>query len=419
MSSQMTTSGKPRQRSALACNLCRTKRIKCDSQRPSCTSCHASGEICEYTSQDSNRKPPSKRYVEALQERIRTLESQLEVFEQGVDVNKFLHLNHSEEGQIHSEVESLSDDANSTHRSPIKDISDRLGNLNIGEDGQIHYFGSRSNFSLLKNSPAANSTVSSHELEKQAARTLERLDLQVEVSDELRDDLLEIFWSWQNTWQYIVVKDLFLEDLFINHTGQYASPLLLSSVLALAARYSDRTELRTDPLDSNTAGNSLAEQAKMILFYESQAPKITTIQAAALLSLRETATDKEALGWMYCGMATRMAFNLGLHLDCSDWCKAGRITKEAAEFRSVIPNASWLVRLFNVGLGRSSTIQEIEISAALPSIQHDAEYGPWSPRSLIGQQVVFPTSHMVSNVRATVQLFKITASALDEMYDLL
>lgn len=257
------------------------------------------------SSRSANRydhfRPPSKRYVEALQERIKALESQLERFEQGIGFHDVGHTNHFEEGQSHSEVESLSDDAISTHRSPIKDISDRLGNLNIGEDGQIHYFGSRSNFSLLKNSPAASSTVSSHELEKQAAYTLERLDLRVEISDELRDHLLDIFWSWQNTWQYIVVKDLFLEDLCISQSGQSASPLLLSSVLALAARYSDRIELRTDPLNPNTAGDELAEQAKMILFYESQAPKITTIQAAALLSLRETATDKEALGWMYCG----------------------------------------------------------------------------------------------------------------------
>jgi hypothetical protein len=183
----------------------------------------------------------------------------------------------------------------------MRDISDRLGDLKVGEDGQVHYFGSRSNFSLLKTRPVASSTISVYELEQQAADTLDRLGLRVKVSNELRDHLLAIFWTWQNTWQYIVVKDLFIGDLYGDKSGQYASPLLLSAVLALAARYSDRTELRTDPLDPNTAGNLLAEQAKMLLFYESQAPKVTTIQAAALLSLRETATNKEALGWMYCG----------------------------------------------------------------------------------------------------------------------
>src|SRR6478735_5334296 len=251
-------------------------------------------------------RPPSKRYVEALQERIRTLEAQLERFQSDAGPQDRGPLNATEESHSNSEADSIPDD--SSYRSPIRDISDRLGALNIGEDGQIHYFGSRSNFSLLKNSPVASSTVSSRELQKQAADTLDQLNLRVEVSDELRNHLLDLFWSWQNTWQYIVVKELFLEDLYITHSGRYASPLLLSAVLALAARYSDRVELRSDPLDQNTAGNPLAEQAKMILFYESQAPKVTTVQATALLGLREIATDKEALGWLYCGMVVCTSF---------------------------------------------------------------------------------------------------------------
>ncbi|KAF5671880.1 Nit-4-like protein [Fusarium denticulatum] len=359
-------------------------------------------------------RPPSKRYVEALQERIRTLEAQVERFQSNAESQDRGPSSSIEDTYSNSEGDSLPED--SSYRSPIKDISDRLGALNIGEDGQIHYFGSRSNLSLLKNSPVASSTVSSRDLQKQAADTLDQLNLRVEVSDELRNHLLDLFWSWQNTWQYLVVKELFLEDLYITHTGRYASPLLLSSVLALAARYSDRIELRTDPLDQNTAGNALAEQAKMILFYESQAPKVTTVQATALLGLREIATDKEALGWMYCGMAARMAFNLGLHLDRSHWVDTGHITKDEAEVGTIVWWGCYVLdKLFNIGLGRPSTIQEHEISAKLPSIEHGAEYEFWYSESPIGEPIVFPRSHQVSNVRATVQLFRVTSSALDEM----
>ncbi|KAH7354817.1 fungal-specific transcription factor domain-containing protein [Rhexocercosporidium sp. MPI-PUGE-AT-0058] len=417
MSSRVTTTGKPRQRSALACNSCRVKRVKCDSQRPACSSCLTNGGDCEYTHQGSNRKPPSKRYVEALQERIRNLESQLESLGQPVRRPESKYSEHLEGAHSDVDEDSLSDEAGSTRRSPMRDISDRLGDLNVGEDGQVHYFGSRSNFSLLKTGPATSSTISACELERHAACTLDQLGLRVEVSDELRDHLLDIFWTWQNTWQYIVIKEMFLDDLYGTKSGQYASHLLLSAVLALAARYSDRTELRTDPLDPNTAGNALAEQAKMILFYESQAPKVTTIQAAALLSLRETATNKEALGWMYCGIATRMAFNLGLHLDCSHWCETGRITKEAAELRGVVWWGCYVLdKLFNVGLGRPSTIQESEISARLPSTEQSVEFGPWTTTSSTGQRIEFPSSYVISNVRATVQLFNITAPTLDEIY---
>lgn len=83
-----------------------------------------------------------------------------------------------------------------------------------------------------------------------------------------------------------------------------------------------------------------------------------------------------------------------------------------------LPTDQSLTRLFNVGLGRPSTIQDKEISAAVPSTQHGAELEPWSTTSPLGHQTVFPSSHVVSNVRATIQLFKITSSALDEMYDL-
>lgn len=31
-----------------------------------------------------------------------------------------------------------------------------------------------------------------------------------------------------------------------------------------------------------------------------------------------------------------MAFNLGLHLDCSGWAKSGAITTEAVEVRKVV-----------------------------------------------------------------------------------
>ncbi|KAI1027028.1 hypothetical protein LB504_008089 [Fusarium proliferatum] len=332
-------------------------------------------------------RPPSKRYVEALQERIRTLEAQLERFQSNAGTQDRGLSSSAEDNYSNSEGDSLPED--SSYRSPIKDISDRLGALNIGEDGQIHYFGSRSNFSLLKNSPVASSTVSSRDLQKQAADTLDQLNLRVEVSDELRNHLLDLFWSWQNTWQYLVVKELFLEDLYITHSGRYASPLLLSAVLALAARYSDRVELRSDPLEQNTAGNALAEQAKMILFYESQAPKVTTVQATALLGLREIATDKEALGWMYCGMAARMAFNLGLHLDRSHWVETGHITKDEAEVGTIVWWGCYVL--------------------------DNAEYESWHSESPIGEPIVFPRSHQVSNVRATVQLFRVTSSALDEI----
>lgn len=262
-------------------------------------------------------RPPSKRYVEALQERVRNLEQQLQqlrpdfTFED--EPPEF-----SDDGQSDIDSEAAPGGSAFRQRSPLKELTNRLGRLNIGEDGHARYFGSRSNFSLLRSKFTDSPFISTSELQNRATNTLNQMNMAVDVSEETRDHLLDIFWSWQNSWQYIVIKDLFMRDLLVDQSGRYASPLLLSVILALSARYSDRVELRTDPTDPSTAGNALAEQAKMILLYESQAPNVTTVQAAALLALRETATDKESLGWVYCGMPRLSPDQSSLRVSCND-----------------------------------------------------------------------------------------------------
>ncbi|KAH7007004.1 hypothetical protein EDB80DRAFT_751735 [Ilyonectria destructans] len=293
MNSQSTAAGKRRQRSSIACNTCRAKRIRCDGNHPTCATCEASQQKGEYTSKESNRKPPSKRYVTALLERIKVLENQLgETHHQVVSIND-KSFQPFEGAEANSDSESSSEELTDGDREPVRELTDRLGRLSVGKDG-----------------------------ESRAMAVVDQLNFRITLSDELQNHLLDLYWRWQNPWQYLVVKEAFLRDLYVDDAGRFSSPLLLSAILALAARYSDRLELRTDPADANTAGDALAEQAKLLLLYESESPRITTVQAAAILSLRETAKDKEALGWAYCGMVSRMGFNLGLHLDRSRWVKA-------------------------------------------------------------------------------------------------
>ena len=48
---------------------------------------------------------------------------------------------------------------------------------------------------------------------------------------------------------------------------------------------------------------------------EHEKPRLTTVQALALMSVREAGCGREAKGWVYSGMSFRMAYDLGLHLD--------------------------------------------------------------------------------------------------------
>lgn len=183
----------------------------------------------------------------------------------------------------------------------MSEVTDVLGRLNIGDQGQLHYFGSQSNYNLLHSASNYSTLESIVEKQREGLAAVEQLGKNVALSMELQDHLLDLYWKWQNTWNYIIHKGAFTRAFQSRVYGKYCTPLLLSAIFALSSRFSDRPELRTDPRDPSTAGYTIFEQAKVLLLYESQAPTVATVQAAALMSIRAMSANEEALGWLYCG----------------------------------------------------------------------------------------------------------------------
>lgn len=68
---------------------------------------------------------------------------------------------------------------------------------------------------------------------------------------------------------------------------------------------------------------------------EYEAPTTSTAQATAILGLYWASIDNEGQGFMYIGMASRMAMNLGLHCDCSYYATKGLISQKDVEERSI------------------------------------------------------------------------------------
>jgi len=63
-------------RIAQACDRCRSKKIRCDGIRPSCTQCVNVGFECK-TSDKLSRRAFPRGYTESLEERVRILESEV------------------------------------------------------------------------------------------------------------------------------------------------------------------------------------------------------------------------------------------------------------------------------------------------------------------------------------------------------
>jgi hypothetical protein len=222
---------------------------------------------------------------------------------------------------------------NDSKGEEMEELANALGCFTLGEIGELRYFGASSNFSIIQDH--AIKVPSSIQARTRGIEAAQEMPGFFQPSDELRDYLLALFWRWQNSWQYIVPRELFVRDLYVNGSGRYCTPLLLAAILAFSSRYSTRPELRGDPDDPNTAGEAFAAQAKTMLHYEYDAPTTSTVQAAALLGLYWASVDNEGLGFMYIGMASRMAMNLGLHCDCSSYATKGLISEDDVEARNI------------------------------------------------------------------------------------
>ncbi|KAF2793028.1 hypothetical protein K505DRAFT_245348 [Melanomma pulvis-pyrius CBS 109.77] len=302
---------------------------------------------------------------------------------------------------------------NSEEDSSMEELADALGCFTLGDYGELRFFGASSNFSIIQNHSLRVS--SSMNARNRGIAAVRQIPNPCEPSHELRDHLLSLFWRWQNSWQYIVPRDSFILDLYVEKTGRYCTPLLLSAIYALASRYSPRPELRTNPDDPNTAGEMFIAPAQAMLHCEYEAPTTSTVQAAALLGLYWAAVDRESLGFMYIGMASRMAMNLGLHSDCSKYVSRGIVSEEDGEARNV---AFWgiyvLDKLYCLGMGRPAGIQEYNITAKKPKSLDRSLPALTKEQNLISQP--FPSSHITDNAMHMCEILIITSEVIDQLY---
>jgi hypothetical protein len=88
-------------------------------------------------------------------------------------------------------------------------------------------------------------------------------------------------------------------------------------MLALGCHFTSWPMSRKNLDDPATAGDHFFKEAKRLLLEndEHEHPRLTTVQALALMSVREAGCGREAKGWVYSGMSFRMACDLGLNFD--------------------------------------------------------------------------------------------------------
>lgn len=143
---------------------------------------------------------------------------------------------------------------------------------------------------------------------------------QVTEDDSLISHLLTMYFTWHYPFFTVLAKDVFYRDYIRGISSAYCSPLLVNAMLALGCHFSAWQGAFADSQNIATAGDHFFKEAKRLILKndEHENAKLCTVQAFALMSLREAGCGREGKGWVYSGLSFRMAFDLGLNVDASN-----------------------------------------------------------------------------------------------------
>lgn len=140
--------------------------------------------------------------------------------------------------------------------------------------------------------------------------------------------LLNYYFCWHFEFFTILPRAAFerdfgrgFQEVSNSRQTQYCSPILVNAMLALGCHFTSCPGARAHPDDSSTAGDHFFQEAKRLIYDEDllAAPRLSTVQALALMSVREAGCGREARGWVYSGMAFRMACDLGLSFNSTPY----------------------------------------------------------------------------------------------------
>lgn len=249
--------------------------------------------------------------------------------------------------------------------------NDNLGNLSIDESGQLRYYGKSSGFYMLRSSK--NFQNGAFHFNSRGYHRTKKLDGQNVLPNPLAVDpyelpppdlaknLMDLYFTHFYPFLPLLHKKSFLASLDTDHQPP---PLLLNAIYAVASRISPDVRVRSDPSLRDTAGDIFFERARVLLDFEWDDFRVSTVQSLLLLSSHQNGALKNIRGWLYSGLAFRMCQNLGLNRNCDSW----NLSDEEKEERKRVFYCCFVVdRLTCAMHGRAPMIDERDLDTPYPS----------------------------------------------------
>ncbi|KAK9427098.1 hypothetical protein V1505DRAFT_424508 [Lipomyces doorenjongii] len=178
----------------------------------------------------------------------------------------------------------------------IEQLSMRLGDLLIVDDGSLRYLGVTSNMTLSQDWAFHDMRMwrrraSSQSRESKSALTLD---------GPFYHHLLDLYFHWQNPFLHVVDREVFMNGAMQAAEGKcstFYSEALKFSLAAMAISFDSTTSVESP---SSTA-QRYVDHALSLLEEEFDSPKIATVQSLAILSCYEAINTRDARGWLYAG----------------------------------------------------------------------------------------------------------------------
>lgn len=412
-----------RHRASVACASCRDRRIRCvvPKNQNECTACAKSGAECIIKNDDERRRPISKAYMSSLSDRISLLEGML--LEKGVvpppaayppktrhDFQEGMATasgnsdpspqadpkspgsdarsppdshaddtagNENDSAAAGSQYENTQLNRSSNEGSPFRmfdskheDVIHRLlstkGNLSFDQiSGRLRFFGPTANSHVYAESTSLSDSREPSEQIRRAVKTIQSL------SQETHDYLIEGFFHYYNSVIQIIDRAAFEADRS-SKSSKFYSHFLHITVLAMGYRAADMDRDDMRKITLNPRESTLHREAKHMLDIELERPGgIPSVQALLLLGDLECGVGRDNTGWMYSGMANRLAFDIGLHLGCTS-----NMSEQDTKIRNMVMQACVIYdRYWGLFLGRPLAIKSQDVDLLSNRFSQLAAFG--------------------------------------------
>ncbi|KAI7498850.1 hypothetical protein KC357_g256 [Hortaea werneckii] len=276
-----------------------------------------------------------------------------------------------------------SDEEDEENQDIVNQIAARFGSLQLAPDGKLRYLGTPANFHLFGNGRSVAGTTNARSQRLEGKRLLHNLELDQVVDPSLENHLIKIYFAWHNASHAVIDESTFWlarqQQTEIAEVAGIFSEVLVNAMCAIGASYESRyhPDLATFP---RTLADFFAERTKTLLELELDSPSVSTIQALLLLSSHEAGNQRIARSWLYGGMAMRLCFDIGLHIDSTPYVDHGVMSATESQARQTAFWASYVMNYrMSFSLGRPFTLDGSEITVKKPTPDTFSYTELWHP----------------------------------------